>query len=241
MSPRPARTGGAPRVVRIAAAVLVLGAVGAVAALRLSPYLAAALIIAAALAPFLAEFERRRPTARDVALLAVLVALAVASRAAFALVPHFKPMAAVVMITGVALGARSGFLVGALAALVSGFLFGQGPWTPFQMLAFGTAGLAFGLIADRGLIPRDRLAPAIVAGLALGGFIFVVLVAGPILDTSSVFLMLSTLTPEGVAAIYLAGLPVNAIHGAATALTLLLAANPLLAQIARVRAKYGME
>ena len=77
-------------------------------------YLISILIIGAALAPFLGGFERRRPAARDIVLLAVMVALAVASRAAFAAVPHFKPMAAVVMITGMALGPRQGFLAGAL-------------------------------------------------------------------------------------------------------------------------------
>nr|WP_269090253.1 ECF transporter S component [Adlercreutzia muris] len=170
-------------------------------------------------------------------MLAVMVALAVASRAAFAAVPHFKPMAAVVMITGMALGPRQGFLAGALAALASGFLFGQGPWTPFQMLAFGSAGLVFGLVGPRLSVPLSGWARL---GLAGGGFLFVVLVLGPILDTSSVFLMLAPLTPASVLAIYGAGLPVNVIHGVATALTLLLAANPLLGQLARVRAKYGL-
>ncbi len=200
-------------------------------------YLISIFIIGAALAPFLVGFERRRPAARDIVLLAVMVALAVASRAAFAAVPHFKPMAAVVMITGMALGPRQGFLAGALAALASGFLFGQGPWTPFQMLAFGSAGLVFGLVGPRLSVPLSGWARL---GLASGGFLFVVLVLGPILDTSSVFLMLASLTPASVLAIYGAGLPVNVIHGVATALTLLLAANPLLGQLARVRAKYGL-
>ena len=200
-------------------------------------YLISILIIGAALSPFLVGFERRRPAARDIVLLAVMVALAVASRAAFAAVPHFKPMAAVVMITGMALGPRQGFLAGALAALASGFLFGQGPWTPFQMLAFGSAGLVFGLVGPRLSVPLSGWARL---GLAGGGFLFVVLVLGPILDTSSVFLMLASLTPASVLAIYGAGLPVNVIHGVATALTLLLAANPLLGQLARVRAKYGL-
>ncbi len=200
-------------------------------------YLISVLIIGAALVPFFAGFERRRPTARDIVLLAVMVALAVASRAAFAAVPHFKPMAAVVMITGMALGPRQGFLAGALAALASGFLFGQGPWTPFQMLAFGSAGLVFGLVGPRLPVPLSGWARL---GLAGAGFLFVVLVLGPILDTSSVFLMLASLTPASVLAIYGAGLPINVIHGVATALTLLLVANPLLGQLARLRTKYGL-
>lgn len=200
-------------------------------------YLISVLIIGAALVPFFAGFERRCPTARDIVLLAVMVALAVASRAAFAAVPHFKPMAAVVMITGMALGPRQGFLAGALAALASGFLFGQGPWTPFQMLAFGSAGLVFGLVGPRLPVPLSGWARL---GLAGAGFLFVVLVLGPILDTSSVFLMLASLTPASVLAIYGAGLPINIIHGVATALTLLLVANPLLGQLARLRTKYGL-
>lgn len=203
-------------------------------------YLVCVLIIAAAMVPFFVSIERERPTARQVVLLAVLVALAVASRAIFAWVPHFKPMAAVVMLAGIALGAREGFLAGALAAFASGFLFGQGPWTPFQMFAFGAAGLVFGVLANRGIIPREHLTQGQVVALAIGGFAFVVLVLGPILDTSSLFLMLSRITPEGAVAIYLAGLPVNAIHGTATALTLLLAGNPLLSLIARVRRKYDL-
>ena len=229
------------RLVLAGLAVLVLAATAVITVQRVSPYVAAVLIIALATAPFLISFERSRPDAREVVLMAVLTALAVASRAAFAFVPHFKPMAGVVMIAGIALGPRAGFLVRVLAALASGFLFGQGPWTPFQMLAFGAAGAAAGLLGACGAFPRAGLSLGQRVGLAAGGFVFVVLVLGPILDTSTLFLMASSLTPASAAAVYLAGLPVNAIHGAATALTLLLAANPLLGQIARVRRKYGLE
>ena len=229
------------RLVLAGLAVLVLAATAVITVQRVSPYVAAVLIIALATAPFLISFERSRPDAREVVLMAVLTALAVASRAAFAFVPHFKPMAGVVMIAGIALGPRAGFLVGVLAALASGFLFGQGPWTPFQMLAFGAAGAAAGLLGACGAFPRAGLSLGQRVGLAAGGFVFVVLVLGPILDTSTLFLMASSLTPASAAAVYLAGLPVTAIHGAATALTLLLAANPLLGQIARVRRKYGLE
>lgn len=229
------------RLLLAALTAFVLVATAAITVQRISPYVAAVLIIALAVVPFLVSFEHRRPDAREVVLMAVLTALAVASRAAFAFMPHFKPMAGVVMIAGIALGPRAGFLVGALAALASGFLFGQGPWTPFQMLAFGAAGAAAGLLGACGAFPRAGLSLGQRVGLAAGGFVFVVLVLGPILDTSTLFLMASSLTPASAAAVYLAGLPVNTVHGAATALTLLLAANPLLGQIARVRRKYGLE
>ena len=103
-------------------------------------YLSGTLIVLYAIVPFFVAFEGRRPTAREIAVVAVLTALAVAARAAFVWVPHFKPMAAIIMIAGIAAGPQTGFLVGSVAALASNFIFGQGPWTPWQMLAFGVAG-----------------------------------------------------------------------------------------------------
>jgi energy-coupling factor transport system substrate-specific component len=147
-------------------------------------YLISVAIICIALAVFAWRFEGRRPRAREIVVIAVLVALAVAGRAAFFMVPQFKPVAALVIISGVALGANTGFLVGVLSGFVSNFVFGQGPWTPFQMIAFGLLGLLAGLIfsrygaagddaspewagvvsatdADVAAIPGDLLAPAL--------------------------------------------------------------------------------
>ena len=87
--------------------------------------------------PFFFLFENRRPQARELVVIAVLCAIGVAGRAAFFMVPQFKPVAAVVILAGVCFGAESGFLVGAMTAFVSNFFFGQGPWTPWQMFAFG--------------------------------------------------------------------------------------------------------
>lgn len=249
----------------ILAALLLSVATVAVGSLTgASPYLTGTLVVVYALAPFFVGFERRKPQAREIVVLATLVALAVVARVAFAAIPHFKPMAAVIMITGIAFGARTGFLVGASAALISNFLFGQGPWTPWQMLAFGVAGLVAGVVAD-GLANRGRLARDAAGGerpalghrargrggrsgltwpqrvaLAVGGFLLVVCVVGPLLDTCTLFMMVSRITLATAAAIYLAGLPVNIMHGAATFLTLLLVANPLLGILNRVRVKYGL-
>ncbi len=221
-------------------AVAVL-AVMAGAVLRVSYYLTSVLVIVCAMVPLFASFECSRPQARELALLAVMCALAVASRVAFVWVPHFKPMAGIVMITGIALGARAGFMAGSLSAFASGFFFGQGPWTPWQMLAFGIGGLAAGWVADRGLVARVRLSVRENVALAIGSGLFVLAVLGPVLDTCSLFLMVSVITLESALAIYAAGVPVNAIHAAATTITLLLLANPLLGRIARVRAKYGLD
>ncbi len=198
------------------------------------------IVVMCAIVPFFVQFERRRPQARELVMLAVMCALAVAARAAFIWVPHFKPMAAVIMISGIAFGASSGFLVGSISALASNFIFGQGPWTPWQMLAFGLCGFIFGLLSDRGIIPKSGFTWRQRVVLSIGGGAFIILIAGPVLDTSSLFYMVSSVTPESVTAVYLAGLPVNCIHGLATCVTLLILANPILEKLERVRMKYGM-
>lgn len=113
-------------------------------------YLYASLvIIALILIPFYISFEKDRPYARQIVLVSVMTALAVASRAAFFWIPQFKPIIAVIIIAGAALGAQSGFIVGSMSAFVSNFLFGQGPWTPFQMVAWGLIGMLAGLLFNR--------------------------------------------------------------------------------------------
>ncbi|MEK4137530.1 ECF transporter S component [Kurthia sp. FSL E2-0154] len=96
--------------------------------------------------PFFLSFERRKPDAREVLIIAVMSAITVAGRAAFAFIPAFKPMTALVAITGFKLGPEAGFLTGAVSAVTSNILFGQGPWTPFQMFTLGILGYIAGLL-----------------------------------------------------------------------------------------------
>ena len=197
-------------------------------------YLTSLLIICFTLAAFFLAFEARRPQARELVVLSVLCALAVAARAAFVAVPHFKPMTGIIMISGMAFGPAAGFLTGAVSGFVSNFLFGQGPWTPWQMFAYGVGGFLAGLLARLGILKRRRL------GLALFGFFSVALVVGPLLDTSTLFTMSAAITPAAALAVYASGIPVNLIHALATALTLALFARPMLDKLDRLRTKYGM-
>ena len=98
-------------------------------------------ILSLALAGGFGWYERSRPDARVVALVATLAAFAALGRIAFAALPNIKPTTDIVLISGYALGPGPGFVVGALAGLTSNFFFGQGPWTPWQMAAWGAAGL----------------------------------------------------------------------------------------------------
>ena len=103
--------------------------------------LASFLILGAVLLAGFAWYERSRPPAQVVALVAALAALAIAGRIAFAAFPNVKPTTDIVIFAGYALGGAPGFAVGALAALVSNFWFGQGPWTPWQMAGWGLCGI----------------------------------------------------------------------------------------------------
>ncbi len=198
-------------------------------------YFTSLLIIALTLCAFFLVFEARRPQARELVVLAVLSALAVASRAAFAAIPHFKPMTAIIMITGIAFGPEAGFLTGAVSGFVSNFLFGQGPWTPWQMFAYGAGGFS-GRTAQPSRCTEAK--PHCAHSLRL--FFTVLIIVGPLLDTCALFTMTGEITASSAKAVYLSGIPVNLIHGAAAGLTMLLFANPLLDKLDRLRVKYGM-
>lgn len=198
-------------------------------------YLCSVLLIVLSMVPFLLSFEQRKPQAREIVTLAVMCAIAVASRAAFIMVPHFKPLVGIVMITGMAFGPEAGFLTGALSGFVSNFIFGQGPWTPWQMFAYGIGGFLAGLLAKAGIINGEKKLPA-----AIFGGVTVLCIVGPILDVCTLFTMSSAITKESAAAIFLSGLPVNAIHALATFLTLFLLSRPITEKLDRIKIKYGM-
>jgi prenyltransferase beta subunit len=128
--------------------------------------LASFLILAAVLLAGFAWYERSRPPAQVVALVAALAALAIAGRIAFAAFPNVKPTTDIVVFAGYALGGAPGFAVGALTALVSNFWFGQGPWTPWQMAGWGMCGLLGAALAAVGGRNVGRLTLAAVCGIA---------------------------------------------------------------------------
>ena len=197
-------------------------------------YLASLGVVIASMVPFFLSFERRKPQAREMSVLATMCALAIASRAAFVWAPGFKPTCAIIMITGIAFGPEAGFLCGAISAFASNFYFGQGPWTPWQMFAYGIGGFLAGLFCRLGILPKKRL-PLSIFGAAV-----VMLIVGPLLDTSTIFMTFAGANTGSILGIYLAGVPMNAIFAAATFLTLFFFSKPLLEKLERVQIKYGM-
>ncbi|MBA3408863.1 MAG: ECF transporter S component, partial [Solirubrobacterales bacterium] len=133
--------------------------------------LASSLVLGLALMAGFGWYERSHPSARVLALVATLAALAALGRIAFAPLPSVKPTTDIVLLTGYVLGGAPGFAVGAVAALASNLFFGQGPWTPWQMAGWGGAGLFGAALALLGGRELGRLALALAcaaAGLAFG-------------------------------------------------------------------------
>ena len=192
------------------------------------------LVILEILLPFFLSFEGRRPQARELVIMAVLCALAVAARVAIP-IPNFKAIYGIIMIAGIALGPEPGFLVGAVAAFVTNFFRGHGIWTPWQMLAYGGCGLILGLLFRKDKLPRKPLLMGIL------GAAVVMLFAGPLLDTCNVFLMSPAMDTKAILAMYAAGFAVNVSQGISTFLVLFLLGRPLLGKLERIKLKYGME
>lgn len=196
--------------------------------------LIALLLIAEALLPFLLHFEHQRPKARELVILAVLCALGAAGRMAFFMVPQFKPVIALVVITGVALGAESGFLVGAMIGFVSNMFFGQGPWTPWQMFAFGLIGFLAGALAQIRLLRKETLPLCVFGGVSA------LVIYGGLLNPAAVLMFQDHPTKEMFLLAYLQGLPFDLIHAASTVFFLWLLAMPLLEKLERLKIKYAL-
>ena len=184
--------------------------------------------------PFFLIFEGRRPQARELVLLSVLCALAVAGRAVFFALPGFKPVAAVVILAGAAFGGETGFLVGAMSMFVSNMLFGQGPWTPWQMFAMGLIGFLAGALSRVGLLGSGRLSLAVFGGAA------VLLLYGGIMNPASVLMYQAAPNWSMILTAYLTGIPADLIHAGATALFLWALSEPMLEKLERVKIKYGL-
>ena len=197
-------------------------------------YITALLVMAEAMLPFLAAFENRKPHARELVLLAVICAIAVAGRAAFFMLPQCKPVLAIILLTGAVLGAETGFLAGVITMLASNMLFGQGIWTPWQMFAMGLCGYLAGVLFQNGRLPRSRFS------LGLFGLICAIGIYGVIMNLSTALLYTPELTFRAIAPYLLSGYPMDCMHGAATWLFLWLGAEPVIEKLERIKEKHGI-
>ena len=192
------------------------------------------LVIFEMMLPFFLLFENRKPQARELVIISVVAAIAVVGRAVFFMIPNFQPMTAIIIIAGACLGPEAGFLTGAMATFVSNFFFGQGPWTPWQMFAYGIIGFLTGVLFKKGILKRNRLP------LCIYGGIICILFYGVIMNAYTVFTMDFVSSWLEVLAVYASGLPVDCIHAFATVTFLFFLAKPMMAKIERITTKYCM-
>lgn len=187
------------------------------------------LVLLECMLPFFLRFEGRRPPARELVILAVLCAVGVAGRAAFFMLPQFKPVMALTILAGVALGGESGFLVGAVTMLASNVLFSQGAWTPWQMFCMGIIGYFAGVLFRKG-----RLRPT-TGALCLYGAFAAILIYGGLMNPASALLTYGgeALSWETLVPFWTAGFPLDCVHAAATVLFLYFGAEPILEHLSR--------
>lgn len=197
-------------------------------------YFISLLIILETMIPFGFAFENRKPKARELVIISALCAIGVAGRTAFFMLPQFKPVAAIVIISGVAFGGETGFLVGAITAFVSNFFFGQGPWTPWQMFSFGIIGFLAGIMFQKGILRKTK------TDMCLFGFVATFVIYGGIMNPASVIMWQSNININMVLSSYVMGMPFDFIHAVSTVFFLFLAAEPMLEKLERIKIKYGL-
>ena len=197
-------------------------------------YISAVSIILLAILPFYIFFEQRKIKTSEIVTLSAMIALCVASRAVMAYIPQVKPTCALVIVTAIAFGPNVGFLVGSLSMFVSNFIFGQGMFTPFQMLGMGLTAFICGLIFHKKSYANNKLAVSIVGGLAC------FLIYGIIVDSCSFLMMSTDFTFKSAIRIYLSGMSFNLIHGITTGILLFFINKPMTDKFNRLRIKYGI-
>ena len=176
---------------------------------------------------FLCGFEKKSIGTRRLVIVSVITALSVVGR----FIPLFKPITALTIITAMYLGGESGFLVGAMSAVISNFYFGQGPWTPFQMLAWGFIGLISGLISEP--LKKSR-ALLLILGVATG------ILYSFIMDVWTVLWYNNSFDWGLYSAALLSAVPYTIMYSVSNVIFLFVFAKPIGEKLERVKIKYGV-
>ncbi len=189
--------------------------------------LLSALIAVFSLLLFASGFEKKKTGSRRLVIVSAMTALCIVGR----FIPFFKPITALTIITAIYLGGEAGFLVGALSALLSNFYFGQGPWTAFQMLAWGMIGLVAGYLSA----PLKKSRALLLIYGAVSGVLF-----SFIMDLWSVMWYAGELNLTLYKAGLLTALPHTALYTVSNLVFLWFLARPFGEKLERIKVKYGV-
>lgn len=191
------------------------------------------IIIAGSLAIVFLRLDKRNTGVRRLTLIAIMTSLSIVGRFVFAALPAFKPMSAIVILTGVYLGGEAGFLCGCLSAFLSNFYFGQGPWTPFQMVALGLIGLVASLLFSR---IKKRSIPRLIF-LCLYGLISGIFYS-LFLDTWTMLWTYSGIDLPGYLAAITVAVPYTALYSVSNVVFILILDPPFGKRLGRIITKY---
>lgn len=190
------------------------------------------LVLIASMMAFYFQYEYSSVKTREVVIVSIMIALAVVGRTLFILFPSVKPVSALIIILAVVFGSQDGFLAGSLSALLSDFVFGMGPWTPFQMIAWGLIGYLAGMFSKQ-LYQNQWL--LYLYGL-ISGILFSL-----IMDLWSVLTIEQTFNLTRYLVTFLSSLPVTIIYMISNVVFLILLKTTMFRILQRVKVKYGIE
>lgn len=182
--------------------------------------------------PFYMAYEKKEGSIRRMVVLAVMVAISVVGRLIFAVTPGFKPVTAIVVIAAIYMGSESGFLIGSLSAIISNMFYGQGPWTPFQMLAWGGLGLIAGLPVMQKIL-KKRVILAAYGFLAGFGY-------SAIMDIWTVLSFDGSFSLARYLTVLAMALPVSIEYAISNVVFLMLGIGPIGRKLKRINIKHGI-
>lgn len=182
-------------------------------------------------APLFINFEKENHSSKELVIIATMLAISVASRFLFAPLPSFKPVTAVVIITGIYLGGKAGFVVGSLTPLISNMYFMQGMWTPLQMLVWGFIGLLAGVLSLK--IANSKLKICIFG--VLSGVAYSL-----IMDLWSTIWYDSFINIDRYFALVITSLPILITYAVSNVIFLLCLCKPIGKKLERIKVKYGI-
>ena len=150
-------------------------------------------------------FEKSNTGTKEIAIIATLSAFAGISRVPFYMIPSVQPTTFIIAISGLVFGSYEGFLIGATSAFISNIFLGQGPWTPWQMIAWGSVGFFSGLIGTKFKKPKIEVFALICLfyGFLFGFIVNIWGVIGFVKDINKTTILIS----------YMRAFPFDVIHG----------------------------
>lgn len=190
------------------------------------------LMLILSMVPFFCRFEKKEVNAEEIVIIAVLAAIAAVSRIPFSALPSVQPSSFVIIASGLVFGPQVGFMVGTTSALASNFFLGQGPWTLFQMFAWGIMGLTAGLLQNTRWM--DHLLGQSVFGFTWG-FIF-----GWFMNLWFILVLFESITWEFFLGAYAASFYFDLAHALSNVFFITLFLGQWQKILGRIKIKYGI-